>query len=186
MSRTLSRRCRPSPNQAVLSWHVPKYLCTHRQYGLTCHGFDLMRWRAAGRCEICGADESTLYKSRIVIDHDHRLGCGMDHVRGLICPKCNAHMKYVDNGFRKPTRAQLMYIYNAWFWEWLPADRLDEPWFPPKPKDGGCDSTYFDSPKYRRHCLRGGIENHISSRWPCPPPQVKLGREAILRWETCD
>lgn len=185
MTLRTSRR-RRSPGQVVLPWHVPKLQCTHRQYGLTCYGFDLLRWRAAGRCEICQVGEENLYKGRLVIDHDHRLGNGWDHVRGLICQKCNAHMKYVDNGFRKPTRAQRLYIYNALFWEYMPPDQLDEPYIPPAPRDGGCDETYFDSPQYRRDCLTGRIEKGTMSRWPCPPAQVKLGREAILLWETCD
>lgn len=145
-----------------------------------------MHWRAAGRCEICGVSESEVYKGRLLIDHDHRLGNGNDHIRGLICQKCNAAMKYVDIGFRKPTRAQLMYIYNAWFWQWIPDAHRDEPYIPPKPRDGGADLTYFWSPHYRRRCLAGLTKKHDLKEHPCPPPQERRGREAVLLWETSD
>lgn len=183
--RTRSRQ--PAPNQEPLPWHESKKTCHHRMvYGLTCFGFDEMRWRAAGRCEICRVPQERLYKGRLLIDHDHRLGNSQNHIRGLICPKCNAAMKYVDNGFRKPTHAQLMYIYNSWFWQWLPDEHRDEPYFPPSPSYGGVDATYWDSPHYRRRCLSRRVESPHTKDHPCPPAQEKRGRESILLWETAE
>ena len=153
-------------------------------YRLTCYGFDLMRWRSAGRCEICGVDETELHRNQLVIDHDHRLGNGSDHIRGMICHKCNAAMKYVDTGFRMPTRDQLLYIYNAWFWTWIPDERRDEPYIPPRPKSGGSDNSYSGSPHYRRRCLAGRVDKRTMQHWPCPPPQQKKGRDAVLLWRT--
>lgn len=98
-------------------WH-PK-TCTHRVYGMTCEQFEDLRRRAGDLCEMCGVDYHPL-----VIDHDHTVNTGFppevllttgrDGVRGLICPKCNSHMRFIDNGERPMDERTQRYLDRAW------------------------------------------------------------------------
>lgn len=89
---------------------------THGQHGLSCEEFDELLRRAAGRCEVCGIAQAEATLQRLCIDHDHRRGTGRDHLRGMVCVKCNCSLSYVDNGMRAPTDEQATYLQNAWFW----------------------------------------------------------------------
>lgn len=76
-------------------WHKTCY--NHLLYHLTCQDFERLLEQAGFCCQRCGRGSEWL-----AIDHDHAAG---DHaVRGLLCPKCNAHLKFVDTG-RKPCDA---------------------------------------------------------------------------------
>lgn len=82
--------------------------CRHRVYGLTCHQFDALQRRAAGRCERCGCSESDAGRGQLVIDHEHRIG--PDAVRGLVCSSCNSIMGQVDRGSRAVDQATEQYL----------------------------------------------------------------------------
>lgn len=73
----------------------------HGIYGLTCQDFDALLDGCESSCEVCGREDVKLQ-----IDHAHDSGV----VRGLLCPKCNTAMKYVDSGFREPTEALQRYV----------------------------------------------------------------------------
>lgn len=90
----------------------PNDTCTHRIYGLTCEVYDALAERAAGQCEFCGREWSPADRVRPQVDHDHTVS--QTAVRGLVCAKCNAHMRRVDSGERpidEPTQA---YLARAW------------------------------------------------------------------------
>lgn len=131
----------PSPDQFALP--LP---------GLTCDLHTAMRWRADDRCEICRVRAEEVQQRPLHVDHDHRLGTGWNHIRGLLCSRCNNHMKYVDNGHWKPTPEQLRYIENAWFWVLLPPDQIDQPYFPPSPKYPTWSAPYDETPTCKRRC----------------------------------
>lgn len=88
--------------------HINKR-CTHRAYGMSCDQFDALRLRAAGSCELCITPTAKLH-----IDHDHDRGWWA--VRGLVCPKCNAHMRRVDSGERPMDGPTERYAANP-FWQ---------------------------------------------------------------------
>lgn len=135
---TRSRGC-PELPQLPIPLHAPKRSCSHKAYYLTCAQYDAMRWRAGDRCEICGVRAEDVQKPPLHIDHDGRLGNGLDHVRGLLCARCNHHLSLCDNGNKLPNEAQQQYLDDAWFWAWMPPHRLELPYFPP--------------PNNRRNCL---------------------------------
>lgn len=110
--------------------HVHRKTCHHRMYRLSCTAFDALRRRAGDRCEICRVRAEDVQKRALYIDHDNRLGDGWNHVRGLLCSKCNSAMRYVDNGYRKPSPAQQSYLDKSWFWTGLAESRRDRPWLP--------------------------------------------------------
>lgn len=94
--------------------------CHHWTFSLTCEEFDGLRERAAGRCELCGIAEADTPRGVLCIDHDTRYDPRA--VRGLICDKCNSHLRFVENGTR-PLDAQVRAYYrNAWFL-WVNAHR---------------------------------------------------------------
>lgn len=140
--RTRSRRL-ASVDQLALPWHQPKKGCTHRCYYLTCAQFDAMRWRAGDRCEICRVRAEQVQKRPLYVDHDGRLGNGFDHVRGLVCARCNAQLRFVDNGYRRPTPEQLRYLDMSWFYELLPPERQGLPWLPPPTDNPHSLDWYF-------------------------------------------
>lgn len=79
--------------------------CQHRYYWMTCADYDELEARADGCCERCGTPSS-----RPWIDHDHSIG---DHaVRGLVCSKCNAHMRRIDSGERPMDELTTQYLSN--------------------------------------------------------------------------
>lgn len=81
--------------------------CYHVDYRLSCAEYDDLRRLAKGRCKVCKEQTSPLY-----IDHDHALGVWA--VRGLVCHRCNQHLRGVDAGRRARTRAIARYLANAW------------------------------------------------------------------------
>lgn len=112
-------------------WH-PKS-CTHRVYGMTCEQFEQLRRRAGDLCEMCGSDYHPLS-----IDHDHNAHTGFPPgayeyatgwigVRGLICPKCNSHMRFVDNGTRPVDERTSRYLAQAWHLTNVPAETFPAP-----------------------------------------------------------
>lgn len=112
-------------------WH-PKS-CTHRVYGMTCEQFEELRRRAGDLCEMCGSDYHPLG-----IDHDHKIltgyppgihdyDCGWRGVRGLICPKCNTHMRFIDNGQRPVDERTRRYLDQAWHLTNVPAEVFPTP-----------------------------------------------------------
>lgn len=86
-------------------WHPMS--CTHRVYQMTCEEFEQLWARANGLCERCRAAWHPLQ-----IDHDHKLGFAA--VRGLLCPKCNTHMKFVDAGTRLADEPTARYLRQSW------------------------------------------------------------------------
>lgn len=88
--------------------------CHHKIYGLDCAQYDRILARADGHCEICGTHVSETPDNRLGIDHDHRGGNGWNHVRGMLCTKCNCNLKYGERGDRPHTNAELAYLAKAW------------------------------------------------------------------------
>jgi hypothetical protein len=87
---------------------LPDHSCQHVAYRMTCEQYDALRARrGGGECEICGTVPRKLW-----IDHDHTLGFGA--VRGLLCQRCNAHLRRVDAGERVADEATASYLANPW------------------------------------------------------------------------
>lgn len=82
--------------------------CTHKSYGLTCVDYDALLLRAGGRCERCQTSAARTPRGKLVIDHDHRWG--RSSVRGLLCMKCNTHLRHVDAGARQSDEQTLAYL----------------------------------------------------------------------------
>jgi hypothetical protein len=88
--------------------------CHHRhEYGMTCEQFDLLEARADGHCELCGISEADIPFGKLHMDHDHAIGFGA--VRGLVCQKCNAHLRRVDSGERSTDDKVTAYLTSP-FW----------------------------------------------------------------------
>lgn len=87
--------------------------CQHVAYRLTCDDYDFLLKRAQGKCEICRIPAVETPRGSLGIDHDHRYG--FLAVRGLLCDKCNAYMRRVDNGERDRDSRVTSYYTNAWF-----------------------------------------------------------------------
>lgn len=81
--------------------------CHHKTYELTCDEFDSLLERAGYACELCGKRDIKLW-----IDHDHDEAKGCP-VRGLVCAKCNAHMRMVDVGRRHASPTVDAYLARA-------------------------------------------------------------------------
>ncbi|MGH3965946.1 MAG: endonuclease domain-containing protein [Pseudonocardiaceae bacterium] len=143
-------------DQPPIPLHETKEQCTHRGYYLTCDQFDMMKWRAGGRCEICRVRAKDVQKRPLYIDHDRRLGNGFDHVRGLLCARCNAHLRWCDNGYKLPNPHQQYYLDMAWFWELLPPERVELPFLPPPTTDTN-SSAWYRLPRAEKRRL--GEEN---------------------------
>lgn len=82
--------------------------CHHRLYALTCNQFEALLARAAGRCELCCKPAAAEYNGKLVIDHESRIG--WEAVRGMLCQKCNAHMRHVDQAERPMDRQVFTYL----------------------------------------------------------------------------
>ena len=87
--------------------------CHHRIYFMTCEELDALRAFAGYACQICGLPEREAKRGRLCIDH---LGdYGHPLVRGLLCDKCNAYMRRVDDcTIRNPRSEVYRYRNNAW------------------------------------------------------------------------
>lgn len=68
-----------------------------RNHGLPARLFDDMFTAQEHRCKICGREfescVNTRKKKTLFVDHDHVT----NQVRGLLCPRCNCGMSYVDD-----------------------------------------------------------------------------------------
>lgn len=82
--------------------------CHHKIYGLTCLQFEELLRRASGRCERCSIPAEAVYRGKLVIDHEGRIA--WEAVRGLLCQKCNAHMRRVDRGERPVDKLTFGYL----------------------------------------------------------------------------
>jgi hypothetical protein len=81
--------------------------CYHVGYSLSCAEYDDLIRLAKGSCKICKTPTDSLS-----IDHDHGLGTWA--VRGLLCQRCNQHMKLAERGLRRMTAPMARYLANAW------------------------------------------------------------------------
>lgn len=81
--------------------------CQHAIYRMNCTEYDALEARGDGCCEICG-----LSGTRLFLDHDHALG--ESAVRGLLCPKCNSHLRFIDKGKRAMDTKTAAYLANPW------------------------------------------------------------------------
>lgn len=81
--------------------------CYHVGYSLTCAEYNDLRRLAKGRCKVCTTETARLY-----IDHDHSIGQWA--VRGLVCHRCNQHLRLVDAGQCKASASVARYLSNAW------------------------------------------------------------------------
>ena len=88
----------------------PHRSCQHKVYKMTCAEFDALYDHRDGRCHICLTPASE--GRRLVIDHAREYD--LRAVRGLLCDKCNALMRRVDNRERYDQRAA-DYMHKAWF-----------------------------------------------------------------------
>lgn len=86
--------------------------CQHEAYRMTCSEFESLWARAGGCCEICGQPEVEVPGGKLGIDHDRSVG--FEAVRGILCPKCNSFMGFVDRGRKDSERAQA-YLRAAWW-----------------------------------------------------------------------
>lgn len=84
--------------------------CHHRLYYLTCTDYERLLARAGQSCEICGSSAAGQHRGKLVIDHDHAHGQGA--VRGLLCSRCNAHMRRIDSEERPLDEWTVNYL--AW------------------------------------------------------------------------
>lgn len=87
---------------------------THRYYYLSCEEYEELWDFASGRCQICNALPEETARGKLCIDHLPTYGYGL--VRGLLCDKCNALMRQVDDGtVRYPPSPVYAYRHNSWF-----------------------------------------------------------------------
>ena len=89
--------------------------CHHLTFSITCEEFDRLLARADGRCELCGIAESETRRGVLCIDHDNKYDARA--VRGLICDKCNSHLRFVENGSRPRDERVWRYFRRAFFLE---------------------------------------------------------------------
>lgn len=87
--------------------------CQHRLYSLGCEEYEQLLMRASGQCEICGKQAAAEYGGKLAIDHDGRVNCRA--VRGMVCRKCNAHLRRVDARERPAGAEALVYLASAWY-----------------------------------------------------------------------
>lgn len=85
----------------------------HDVYGLSCADYDALLERAAGACELCRRPWSAENRVKPQVDHDHYALDGWTGVRGIVCAKCNAHMRRVDLGERPIDARTKRYLDRA-------------------------------------------------------------------------
>ena len=85
----------------------------HRAYGLTCEEFEALLDRADRKCERCGVQPEPIGRivriAGLFVDHNHTTGA----IRGMLCTRCNAHMRRVDSGERPVDEATARYLSLA-------------------------------------------------------------------------
>ena len=84
-------------------------ICQHRVYFMTCEDYDALEARAGKSCEMCGTSER-----RLEVDHDHTLGWRFG--RGLLCSRCNSHLRWVEAGKREVDDRVTAYLADP-FWK---------------------------------------------------------------------
>lgn len=81
---------------------------THLAHFLTCAAHEALLTRSEGQCELCGIEAHLVLRGRLCIEHDNRHGPRA--TRGLVCLRCNQHLRYVDSGHRRPDERTLAYL----------------------------------------------------------------------------
>lgn len=106
----------PTADGATVQLSIWHKTCNHAHaYGLSCANYERLIERAKAACERCGQQTH-----RLSIDHDHEIGDWA--VRGLVCPRCNTHLNFVDRGEKPMDEATWNYIARAFH-----ADRYGVP-----------------------------------------------------------
>lgn len=87
-------------------WHAS---CSgHLFHAMTCADFELLLARSNLLCERCRKPNERLY-----IDHDHT-----DYtIRGLVCPSCNRHMSFVDDGTKPCDQMSALYLASPYIFQ---------------------------------------------------------------------
>lgn len=81
-------------DKARENWRLNKHRSNMKKYGLTPDDYTKMLLQQNNVCAICHQPETTRYKYRLCVDHDHITG----KVRGLLCHMCNTGLgKFFDN-----------------------------------------------------------------------------------------
>ena len=62
------------------------------RYGLTLKQYNIIFAKQRGACAICKTPAKR-YNKPLYVDHNHTTGT----IRGLLCPKCNNFMSFIDN-----------------------------------------------------------------------------------------
>lgn len=87
--------------------------CHHGAYRMNCDEYEALLRRSQGRCEICGIARRDAPTGQLYIDHDGKYG--YPAVRGIVCPKCNSLLRYVDR-YQKPATPEVRkYLGDPWF-----------------------------------------------------------------------
>ena len=76
------------------------------RYGLLLEDFDAMYKRQHGACAIC---EKSCQSGKLYVDHRH----ADNHVRGLLCPRCNTAVGTLESLKDVLTRATLYIAYGG-------------------------------------------------------------------------
>jgi len=79
-----------------------------RKYGIDLEEYNRMFAEQEGKCAICGIHQSE-YKKALSVDHCHET----DHVRGLLCLKCNAAIGLLNDDIENLKCAMLYLNANA-------------------------------------------------------------------------
>jgi hypothetical protein len=98
----------------VPSTWIEHTTCHHREYYLDCAEYERLLLRASGCCEVCGTAAGDTRTGRLEIDHDHKLGSGWNHVRGMLCGNCNTNLAGVTLASDEATPEQRRYLESAW------------------------------------------------------------------------
>jgi hypothetical protein len=113
----------------------------HENYGLTCEQYEGLLADCDSRCETCGQPASMTTRRKLFIDHDGSIGQWA--VRGLLCGKCNAALRYD----RDAPGWAAAYLASPWWRRTL--ESLGVPPAPPEP-DTSRVLDFFDRLWFRR------------------------------------
>lgn len=138
--------------------------CYHIGYSLSCAEYDDLHRLAKGSCKICKAETPRLY-----IDHDHAIGSWA--VRGLVCHRCNQHLRAVDAGRRAKTPAIARYLANAWHRR-QPSSAAKAARVRPKQECPACGklTSVYANGKLHQHFSRATVKRDII----CPGAKLPL------------
>lgn len=156
------------------TWDHGDHNGRHERFSLSCDEYRLLLARADKCCEICGIENL----SELVIDHDHSVQGGRS-VRGLLCPRCNISLAYVDNNSRTPSAREASYLSTP-FYKSIPAYRLRLPkglapfQKPTVGRFGQAPCSYCrrvvnldEVGKHRGHNVRVGVEGDVHGVVQC-------------------